>query len=71
MLEFFRFGFCLFRHDTIELWMKDVAKHFEQGSDIGNWIPRMAVRSTGDFEEKRSSPRLSYVLGFLLLQYKQ
>jgi hypothetical protein len=35
-LGLFWCGFCRLLHNTIELRMKDVARHFEQGSDISN-----------------------------------
>ena len=40
-LDLFWCGFCRLMHDTIELRMKDVARHFEQGSDMADWIPRV------------------------------
>jgi hypothetical protein len=39
-LDLFWCGFCQRMHDTIELRMRDVAKHFEQGSGVAGWIPR-------------------------------
>jgi hypothetical protein len=47
-LGLFWCGVCRLLHNTIELRMKDVARHFEQGSDMSNWIPRVgSVSNTG------------------------